>query len=81
MKFALAQEEWHDVLQESDADIAYEHFIHKLLSYYNQYILLVKTKTSKKNKQPWITKGIKKSISTRNKLYKEALRSNCNQKT
>ena len=27
-KFALAQEEWHDVLQESDADIAYEHFIH-----------------------------------------------------
>ena len=33
MKFALAQEEWHDVLQESDADIAYEHFIHKLLSY------------------------------------------------
>ena len=32
------------------------------------------------NKQPWITKGIIKSISTRNKLYKEALRSNCDQK-
>ena len=51
MKFALTQEEWHDVLQEPDADIAYEHFIHKLLSYYNKYIPLVKTKTSIKKKK------------------------------
>ena len=80
LNFDLAQEEWSDVLNETNADVAYEHFIRKLLFYYNKNIPLVKTKQFKKNKQPWITKGIMRSIFIRKKLYKEALKNKCNTK-
>ena len=71
----LTQEGWDNVLQETDADRAYEIFLQRLLFYYNKNIPLVKPKHLIKNKQPWITKGIGNSIKTRNKLYKKALRS------
>ena len=73
----LAKEEWRDVLRETDANAAYETFLHKLNFYYNKNIPLVKIKTRKNAKQPWITKGIMRSILTRNKLYKKALISQC----
>ena len=44
LNFDLAQEEWSDVLNETNADVEYEHFIRKLLFYYNKTIPLVKTK-------------------------------------
>ena len=75
LKSDLDQEEWHNTLQQTDADMAYEIFIQNFLFYYNKNIPLVKAKTFNKTKQPWITKGIMRSISKRNNLYKEALKS------
>ena len=75
----LAQEGWQDVFLESDSDKAYDIFSNKLVYYYNKNIPLVKSKSRKKNKRPWITKGILQSIKTRNKLYKLAINSQCNE--
>ena len=80
LKSDLDNEEWYDTLQQTDADTAYHVFIQKLLYYYTNNIPLVKTKKSNQTKQPWITKGILRSISKRNNLYKEALGSENNQK-
>ena len=75
----LAQEGWQDVFLESDSDKAYDIFSNKLIYYCNKNIPLVKSKSRKKNKRPWITKGILQSIKTRNKLYKLAINSQCNE--
>ena len=69
----LAQEEWSDVFRETDTNRAYDVFLNKLVYYYNKNIPLVKKKSRRKNKHPWITKGIMQSIKTGNKLYKRAL--------
>ena len=67
----LANEEWNDILVEKDVNKAYEHFINKFIYYYNKNIPLVKNKqNNNKIKHPWITRGIVRSIKTRNKLYK-----------
>ena len=73
LKTDLAQEEWRDVFQQNNVNEAYEKFLHKLLFYYDKNIPLVRVKTYKKIKNPWITKGIINSILTRNKLYKKSL--------
>ena len=67
----LANEEWNDIFGEKDVNKAYEIFINKLIYYYNKNIPLVKNKHhNSKIKNPWITRGILRSIKTRNKLYK-----------
>ena len=68
----LCQEQWLDVFEENDVDKAYEKFNHKLQKHYDKNIPLVRKKY-KKVKNPWITKGMLKSIKTRNKLYKKSL--------
>ena len=74
-KADLSEEEWQNVYIESDVNKAYEHFINKLLYYYNKNIPLNKIKLNKKsNRHPWITRGIMQSIHTRNYLYKLSLR-------
>ena len=67
----LANEEWNDIFGEKDVNKAYENFINKLTYYYDKNIPLVKSKQhNSKIKNPWITRGILRSIKTRNKLYK-----------
>ena len=67
----LANEEWNDIFEEKDVNQAYEIFINKLTYYYDKNIPLVKSKQNKsKIKNPWITRGILRSIKPRNKLYK-----------
>lgn len=77
LKSDLGQEEWNDVFLETDADKAYDIFLNKLIFYYNKNIPLIKKKIHKKNKHPWITKGIMRSIKTRNKMYKIAITTQC----
>ena len=49
--------------------------MHKLNYYYDHFIpLVVNTNCKNQKKMPWITKGILRSIHTRNKLYKLSLR-------
>ena len=76
----LIQEEWNEVINESNVDLAYENFVDKFMYYYNKNIPIVKNKKHKKSKQPWITKGILRSIFMRNKLYKQALKGQCESK-
>ena len=67
----LEQEQWLDVYEENDANIAYEKFITKLKQYYDKNIPLVQIKPSRNTaRNPWITRGILNSIKTRNILYK-----------
>ena len=66
----LAQAEWQDVFSENNINHAYDKFLHKLLFYYDKNIPLVKTKTKERVKNPWITKGILRSIHIRNRLFK-----------
>ena len=74
LKLDLTQEQWLDIFQTNDVNQSYENFINKLLFYYDKNIPLVRQKSYKKIKNPWITKGIINSIITRNKLYKKSLR-------
>ena len=67
----LAHEEWLDVFNQSNANIAYEYFNEKLQFYYDTNFPLTRvTKNNKRSKMPWISKAILRSIHTRNKLYK-----------
>ena len=79
----LANENWHDILEENDVNKAYEYFINKLTHYYDKNVPLVQSKQHKnKIRNPWITLGILRSIKKRNKLYKSYISNpseqNCN---
>ena len=64
LNFDLAQEGWDSVLNETDANRAYDIFIKKLTFYFNKNIPLVNMKSFRKNRQPWVTKGISRSITS-----------------
>ena len=67
----LATEDWTDVYSQRNVDTAYENFNKKLQLYYDKNFPLITAKNkSKRNKMPWITKAILRSIHRRNKLYK-----------
>ena len=75
LKQNLAVEEWVDVYNVNDVNIAHEIFNNKLQTYYDSNIHLAKVKrTNNKPNNPWITKGILKSIQTRNRMYKTYIR-------
>ena len=79
----LANENWHDILEENNVNKAYEYFINKLTHYYHKNVPLVQSKQHKnKIRNPWITLGILRSIKKRNKLYKSYISNpseqNCN---
>ena len=74
LKQDLALEEWNDVLNINDVNIAYINFNSKLQFHYSKNIPLARNKPKRNEPiNPWITKGILKSIRTRNKLYKKHL--------
>ena len=50
-------------------------FMDTILQYFNLSFPLVKTKIRYKNRNPWITKGLKCDITIRDKLYKLKKRS------
>ena len=72
----LSRETWDDIYFERDVNKSYDKFIKKLLSYYDKNVPLTRINLDKrKNKKPWITPGLIKSIYTRNRLYKISLKS------
>ena len=76
LKQKLSQENWNDILHGFDAECDYNMFIERFNKLYDECIPLRKY-TVNRCKIPqslWITKGILKSITTKNKLYKEYLR-------
>ena len=69
----LKQKLSSEILGGRDADEDYNKFIEVFMSLYDECIPLTKIKPNKRKDliYPWITKGLLKSIKTKNKLYKE----------
>ena len=75
MQCDLKHESWGNILACNDADKAYRLFQGKIHYYLNRDIPKVTRKrSSKKPQNPWITKGILKSIKKRNEFYKTSLK-------
>ncbi|XP_072165199.1 uncharacterized protein [Diadema setosum] len=75
LKQNLFLEEWTDIYSINNVNLAYKCFNDKLLYYYENNIPLCRIKINRnKPRNPWITKGILKSIKTRNFLYKLHIR-------
>ena len=71
----LLMETWNDVLASTDTNNAYTLFWNSFSSLLNKYIPKTKARLTKNRiKQPWVTKGIFRSIKKRNRLYKYSLR-------
>ena len=75
------QENWNDILHCIDAECDYNMFIERY-KLYDECIPLRKYKVNMRKipQSPWITNGVLKSITTKNKLYMEYLRSPKNNK-
>ena len=69
---------WKDLLRlhSDDADYSFEKFFEKLNKMIETHVPLknISKKQSKRVSKPWITKGIKRSISNRDNLLKRSLR-------
>ena len=75
LKQDLYLEEWTDVYNKDEVNAAYNCLNNKLQYYYDKNIPIGKVKNKRnKPKSPWITKGLLKSIKTRNRLYKIHIR-------
>ena len=75
-KNALQEMTWDDVISSKQTDSAYKAFLNKFTSLYDKifekFTVIVKLKTLK---NPWITKGILKSLKTKQRLYDKFLKS------
>ena len=65
---------WSDVMNNSNGPEAFSMFYNMYCEVYNRAFPLQIIKPNYYNKKPWLTKGTKKSIKTKNKLYVKQLR-------
>ena len=70
---ACLSEDWHDVLECDNVEIAYNLFINTFNRHFNKLVPLVKSSYKKSGNRPWITRGILLSIKRRNILYKKSV--------
>jgi hypothetical protein len=75
-KQELSKINWKTILNNNNADDDYNAFNKIVIELYDKCIPVKKrsSKYKKDPRSPWITKGILKSINTKNKLYKQYLR-------
>ena len=73
---ALQETNWTSILNNTNVDSAYDKFLDIYTSLQNEHLPLVTTKFNKyKHKlKSWITKGILKSLKTKDKLFKKMCR-------
>ena len=65
---------WYSLLEDKDANDAFEYFHQQLTSIIDRNAPLQRIKTkSQKNSLPWLSNAIKRSISTCKKLYKTSI--------
>ena len=62
--------DWANVLSESNAQKAYSTFYSTFSQLYNTHFPIKTIKIGYKNRKPWLSSGLKKSIKMKNKLYK-----------
>lgn len=75
MKQKLSCVKWNEIFDCTDVNSDYNQFVNKFNELYDECIPLKKTKANRKTKplQPWISKGLLKSINVKNMLYKKYL--------
>lgn len=69
MKGMLECHDWDDVITVSQCQEAYSKFDQIVSSCYDATCPFKSVTLNKKNNKPWVTKGMKKSIKQKNKLY------------
>ena len=76
-KKSLMSVNWKEILEGENTDVDYNNFMKKFSDLYDECIPLKKITTNRRKTpiSPWITKGLLKSINTKNKLYKQYLQS------
>ena len=62
--------DWSEVSSCTDAQLAYSMFHVKITKHYNECFPLTKVKLGYRNRKPWLTSALKKSIKVKNKLFK-----------
>ena len=72
LKNALSLVDWNNVLSTSEPNEAYNLFITKFSTIYDIHCPIINKTISKRKtpKKPWVTKGLIKSIQTKDKLYR-----------
>ena len=72
LKQKLSNVNWHEELVDNNANDSYNKFINIFIKIYDECIPMKKYKSTNKTESrfPWISKGLPKSINTKNKLYK-----------
>ena len=74
-KVNLGSLNWKTVYESTDSNIAYNIFLNKFNDFYDKTFPLKKRKIRKtRARKPWISKGLIKSITVKNKLYKKFLK-------
>ena len=66
--------DWSPTLKELAPSHAYSTFIDKFTSIYNECFPVIRTCNTRKNRKPWMSQGLLKSIKTKHKLYKQYFR-------
>ena len=74
-KNALSIVEWELICDDTDPEMSYNKFHNKVMNLLNIHCPITKTKLHKHNipKKPWVTRGLIKSIQSKDKLYKKYL--------
>ena len=65
----LSSENWENVMACNDAAISYKLFLKKFKDVYEKCFPYAQPKSVYKDRKPWLTLSLKKSIKTKNKLY------------
>jgi len=82
LKQKLSKVNWHDELDNNDANDCYNKFVSIFTKIYDECIPMRKYKCTNKTEPrfPWITRGLLKSINTKNKLYKRYIQKPCEER-
>ena len=74
-KCDLEMENWSSVFDGNDVNESYSRFLHIFNKVSNNHAPLKLVKLKNKSFKPWVTTGLKKSMKTRDKIYKKWLAS------
>jgi hypothetical protein len=66
----ISTTDWSSVTSETDAQASYSAFVQILVDHYNACFPLKHRPPNRSDLNPWLTRGIKKSIRVKNKLYR-----------
>ena len=65
---------WSCIQELTECNQAYRHFTESLKNIYNESFPVKKVKKRYRNRLPWLTEGLRKSIKHKNKLYKKYIK-------